>query len=248
MTTLGSLEEETCRDYVVPRLQDAGWSSDQIIEQYPVTHGRIVVARGKHRRGDPLRADYLLEVAPGFSVGVVEAKREYRIPSDGLQQAMRYAELLDLPLAYATNGKGIVEHDFDTGAQTDLAAFPAPSEAWARFRAWKGITDDGAAELLHGERVDSAPHQAFARRIEWLAGPQRGKSCTSTLRPSATKVHQFCVAGRRPDYPGADDRETTERTVDGHHRSPPCAVGVPVEFRSRAICRRLLPAACSALM
>jgi type I restriction enzyme, R subunit len=148
MTTLGPLEAETCRDYVVPRLHDAGWSPDQIIEQYPITDGRIAVVRGKHRRGDPLRADYLLEVAPGFPVAVVEAKREYRLPSDGLQQGMRYAELLDLPLAYATNGKGIVEHDFDTGTQTDLAAFPAPSEAWARFRAWKGIRDDGAADLL----------------------------------------------------------------------------------------------------
>jgi type I restriction enzyme, R subunit len=148
MTTLGPLEAETCRDFVMPRLHEAGWSADQIVEQYPITDGRIVVVRGKHRRGDPLRADYLLEVAPGFPVAVVEAKREYRLPSDGLQQGMRYAELLDLPLAYATNGKGIVEHDFDTGAQTDIAAFPAPSEAWARFQAWKGIRDDGAGGVL----------------------------------------------------------------------------------------------------
>jgi type I restriction enzyme R subunit len=147
-TALGPLEAETCRDYVVPRLHDAGWSADQIIEQYPITDGRILVVRGKHRRGDPLRADYLLEVTPGFPVAVVEAKREYRLPSDGLQQGMRYAELLDLPLAYSTNGKGIVEHDFDTGAQTDLAAFPAPSEAWTRFQAWKGIRDDRAADLV----------------------------------------------------------------------------------------------------
>lgn len=132
----------------MPRLLDAGWSPDQISEQYPITDGRIVVLRGRHRRGDPLRADYLLEIAPGLPVAVVEAKREYRLPSDGLQQGMRYAELLDLPLAYATNGKGIVEHDFDTGAQSDLEGFPAPSEAWARFRAWKGIHDEGAADLL----------------------------------------------------------------------------------------------------
>jgi type I restriction enzyme, R subunit len=148
MSALGPLEAETCRDYVVPRLEEAGWTSNQIIEQYPISHGRIVVLRGKHRRGDPLRADYLLEIAPGFPVAVVEAKREYRLASDGLQQAMRYAELLDLPLAYATNGKGIVEHDFDTGTQKALDLFPTPSEAWARFRAWKGIRDDGAAELL----------------------------------------------------------------------------------------------------
>jgi len=73
---------------VLPRLQEAGWSSEQIIEQYPITHGRIAVIRGKHRRGDPLRADYLLEIAPGFPVAVVEAKREYRLPSDGLFQVL----------------------------------------------------------------------------------------------------------------------------------------------------------------
>jgi len=149
VSALGPLEAETCRDYVVPRLRDAGWSEDRIVEQYPVTDGRIAVVRGKHRRGERLRADYLLEVEPGFAVAVVEAKREHRLPSDGLQQAMRYAELLDLPLAYSTNGTGIVEHDFDTGLQTALDRFPSPDEAWRRYRAWKGIAgEDAAAAVL----------------------------------------------------------------------------------------------------
>ena len=148
MTSLGPLEAETCRDYVVPRLDEAHWSNEQIVEQYPVSPGRISLIRGAHRRGDPLRADYLLEIAPGFPVAVVEAKREHKLPAIGLQQAMRYAELLDLPFAYATNGHGIVEHDFDTGRQTELDAFPTPSELWIRYRQWKGIDDDRAAELL----------------------------------------------------------------------------------------------------
>ena len=150
MSNLGPLEAQTCRDYVAPNLEQAAWSVEQIVEQYPISHGRIGVVRGKHRRGDPLRADYLLEVAPGFPVAVVEAKREHKLPSDGLQQAMRYAELLDLPLAYSTNGKGIVEHDFDTGAQTNVDRFPTPSEAWARYRAWKGLHDAEAADILLG--------------------------------------------------------------------------------------------------
>ena len=148
MINLGPLESETCRDYVVPRLRGAGWSLEQIVEQYAISDGRIVVVRGKHRRGDPLRADYLLEVAPSFPVAVVEAKREYKLPSDGLQQAMRYAELLDLPLAYSTNGKGIVERDFDSGLQTEPTGFPSPSDAWLRFRHWKGIVDDDVANGL----------------------------------------------------------------------------------------------------
>jgi type I restriction enzyme, R subunit len=138
---------------VVPRLEAAGWQG-RILEQYPVTDGKIVpvVRRGPrgrdHRRDRPLRADYLLEIEPGFPVGVVEAKREYRLPGDGLQQAMRYAQMLDLPFAYATNGKGIVEHDYDTGIERDLSAFPGPDELWLRYRQWKGIVDDTIADTL----------------------------------------------------------------------------------------------------
>jgi type I restriction enzyme, R subunit len=141
-------EADTCRDYVLPRLQDSGWTPDQIIEQYPVTDGRIVATARGHRRDRPLRADYLLEVEPGTAVALVEAKREYRLPTDGLQQAKRYAQRLDLPLAYSTNGRGIVEHDFDTGTETTRATFPSPDEAWQRFRGWKGIVDDASAEIL----------------------------------------------------------------------------------------------------
>lgn len=148
MSVLGPLESETCRDYVLPRLADAGWRREQIVEQYPVTHGRIVRVGARHRRDKPLRADYLLEIEPGFPVAVVEAKREYKLPSDGLQQGMRYAQLLDLPLAYSTNGKGIVEHDFDTGHESNLNDFPSPGESWRRYRAWKGIVEDYQAAML----------------------------------------------------------------------------------------------------
>ena len=89
MPSRGPLEEDTCRDYVVPRLKAAGWSDDQIVEQFPVTDGRIVPTRGRHRREKPLRADYLLEVSPGLAVGVVEAKREFKDPGDGFGQAIR---------------------------------------------------------------------------------------------------------------------------------------------------------------
>ena len=53
---------------MLPRLADAGWKREQIIEQYPVTHGRIVRVGRRHRRDKPLRADYLLEIEPGFPV------------------------------------------------------------------------------------------------------------------------------------------------------------------------------------
>lgn len=149
MSSQGPRESDTCRDFVLPRLQAAGWNDDQIIEQYPITDGRIVTVGQRHRRNKPLRADYVLEYRPGVPVAVVEAKREYAIPAKGMQQAKRYGQLLDLPLVYATNGKGIVEDDRDTGLERDqLFGFPSPAEAWARYRLWKGMSDDRVAEAV----------------------------------------------------------------------------------------------------
>lgn len=149
----GPLESETCRDYVLPLLEAAGWTG-RMIEQYPITDGKIIPIPRKarrsrdHRRDRPLRADYVLEIEPGVPIAVVEAKREHKLPGDGMQQAMKYAEMLDVPFAYSTNGKGIVEHDYDTGTERNLTNFPAPDTLWRRYRAWKGLVDDSVADTL----------------------------------------------------------------------------------------------------
>lgn len=145
----GPTEADTCRDYVVPRLKEAGWDDDQIVEQYRITDGRVLSVGEKHRRDTPLRADYVLEYRPGFPIAVVEAKRSYAIPGKGVQQAKRYASLLDVPFAYSTNGNGIVEDDRNTGIERDdLAGFPSPEVLWARYREWRGLDDDLTAEGL----------------------------------------------------------------------------------------------------
>src|SRR5262249_12863987 len=127
----GPTEAETCRDYVVPRLKEAGWEDDQIVEQYRITDGRVISVGGKHRRDKSLRADYVLEYRPGLPVAVVEAKRSYSIPGKGIQQAKNYASLLDVPFAYSTNGQGIVEDNRNTGIERDdLVGFPSPEVLW----------------------------------------------------------------------------------------------------------------------
>ena len=142
-------EADTCRNYVLPRLKDAGWNDDQIVEQYRITDGRIVKIGARHRRGTALRADYVLEFEPGVPIAVVEAKREYSTPGEGMQQAKNYAQLLDVPFAYSTNGVSIVEDDRNTGIErANLSAFPSPDVLWARYREWKGIKDDSAADGL----------------------------------------------------------------------------------------------------
>jgi type I restriction enzyme R subunit len=121
-------EADTCRKYVLPKLYAADWNDDQINEQRTFTDGRIMVAGIKVYRRPQKRADYLLRYKLDFMVAVVEAKAVYKNPRDGLQQAKEYAQMLELKFTYATNGQHIVEHDFLSGLETDLDAFPTPGE------------------------------------------------------------------------------------------------------------------------
>lgn len=141
-------EADTCRVFVLPKLCQAGWTDDQIREQKYFTDGRIIVSGRKHFRKPGKKADYLLYYRPDHRIAVVEAKAKYKNPADGLQQAMEYAEILGLRFAYATNGHGIIEHDYFTGKQQTLARFPSPDNLWGRLRAAEGLTDDKVAEDL----------------------------------------------------------------------------------------------------
>ena len=143
-------EADTCRKFVLPRLQAAGWDTPPhlINEQRTFTDGRIVFTGDKARRGRQKRADYLLRYRPDFPIAVVEAKAAYRQADDGLQQAKEYAEILGLKFAYATNGAEIIEFDYTTGVERTVTGFPQPDELWRRLRAAEGIDDDGVAEKL----------------------------------------------------------------------------------------------------
>ena len=141
-------EADTCRRYVLPKLYAAGWNDEQISEQKSFTDGRIVVAGSKVKRRPQKRLDYLLRYRRDFPIAVVEAKTIYAKPADGLQQAKEYAQILGLKFAYATNGHGIVEHDFLTGQDSDLEAFPSADDLWSRLSTSEGIVDEKTAERV----------------------------------------------------------------------------------------------------
>ena len=143
-------EADTCRRFVVPRLQAAGWDNAPhvINEQRTFTDGRILFTGGKARRGPQKRADYLLRYRPDFPIAVVEAKANYRHAGDGLQQAKEYAEILGLKFAYATNGTEIIEFDYTTGIERTVTVFPEPDDLWQRLRAAEGIAEDDVARRL----------------------------------------------------------------------------------------------------
>ncbi len=135
---------------MVPRLQAAGWDDEphSIAEQRTFTDGRIIPHGGSAKRRRGKRADYLLRYTRDFPLGVVEAKAKYKKPADGLEQAKDYAGTLGLKYAYATNGEGIIEFDFTTGKETELTAFPSPSELWSRYCANEKLTDQRIVERI----------------------------------------------------------------------------------------------------
>ncbi len=143
-------EADTCRTYVVPKLQAVGWDSGphSIAEQRTFTDGRIVVVGSKPRRNPGKRADYLLRYTRDFPIAVVEAKADYKQPGDGMQQAKEYAEILGLKFAYSTNGKAVLEFDFLTGQERMVDAFPPPAELWARLRGAAKLTPTQEKQVL----------------------------------------------------------------------------------------------------
>lgn len=143
-------EADTCRKYVVPKLQAAGWDNDphSIAEQRSVTDGRIIPVGSGFVRKAPKRVDYLLRYTRDFPLAVVEAKAEYKTAAAGLQQAKQYAEMLSLKFAYATNGLEIIEYDYTTGTELRIADFPTPHALWQRYRAHAGIAEGAKSDQL----------------------------------------------------------------------------------------------------
>ncbi len=161
-------EADTCRKFVVPRLQAAGWDNDphSIAEQRTFTDGRIIPSRNGAKRRPGKRADYILRFTRDLPIAVVEAKPIYKKPGDGLQQAKDYAQILGLRFAYASNGEGIIEFDFTTGRERPVTAFPAPDELWKRLRAVEKIADGAVAErLLTPANLSTGKDPRYYQRI-----------------------------------------------------------------------------------
>ena len=137
-------EAETRIINIDPLLKESGWSDSNnpdvpsFKREHYFTDGKI---RGERIRGKAKRADYLLYYRqPQFPIAVVEAKADYKLPSDGIQQAKTYAQMLGLSFAYSTNGELIVEFDFITGLESKSDKMPLPSELWHRLKTDKGFT------------------------------------------------------------------------------------------------------------
>lgn len=110
----------------------------QIAEERYFTKGRVIVRGKTVKRGEAKKADYLLYYRPNLPIAVIEAKDNNHTLGDGMPQALEYAEILDIPFAYSSNGDAFLEHDRTVTAGTvtreiPLDQFPSPQELWERF-------------------------------------------------------------------------------------------------------------------
>ena len=134
-------EEDIKLQYITPALTKK-WNVRKISMEAKVTDGKVNLKGNLISRGAPKRADYLLHISDNNPIAVVEAKDNKHSVSYGLQQAMAYAQMLDLPFAYSSNGDGFAEHDFLTGKEREfgLDEFPTEVELLARFKEESAIT------------------------------------------------------------------------------------------------------------
>ncbi|MDR0788958.1 MAG: DEAD/DEAH box helicase family protein [Bifidobacteriaceae bacterium] len=138
-------EEETKLRLITPAIDErgAGWSTQKIQMEQTFTDGRIIVDGNKTRRGEKKKYDFLLNHNNNRPLAIVEAKDNQHSVADGMQQALEYAEILDVPFAYSSNGAGFREHDRLTGLERELKMneFPTPDDLWSRYEKHFGVTE-----------------------------------------------------------------------------------------------------------
>lgn len=143
MESYKNLSEEDTRDmYITPALQKKWDKETQIRREVYFTAGKVVVRGSVSTRQKGKKADYILYYNSSKPIAVVEAKKYDLEVGTGMQQAIDYAEILDLPFAYSTNGKAFLEHDMLTGNEREISIddFPSPEDLWHRYKVAKHIT------------------------------------------------------------------------------------------------------------
>lgn len=134
-------EEDIKLQYITPAILSK-WSREKITMETRITDGKINLKGNFVFREKPKRADYILYLSANNPIAIVEAKDNTHAVSHGLQQAMTYAQMLDIPFAYSSNGDGFMEHDFLTGQEREisLAEFPSEQELTTRYKQESGLT------------------------------------------------------------------------------------------------------------
>ena len=160
MSTILTKKEMTEEDikfhYISPAIVSK-WDRDKITMETKITDGKINLRGNLISREKPKKADYVLYLNPNKPIAIVEAKDNKHSMSFGLQQAMTYAEMLDVPFAYSSNGDGFFEHDFLTGKERELSLdeFPTEEELINRYKA---ESNNGEGLSSQEEKIIDQPY------------------------------------------------------------------------------------------
>ncbi len=178
-------ERDICSKFITPALQQAGWNiQTQVLEEVSFTDGKIYVRGKLTARGERKRADYLLYYQDN-PIAIIEAKDNKHSVRAGIQQALNYARILDIPSVFSSNGNGFIFHDrtaTDESIETELSLenFPSPEVLWLKYKQYKGIvTPEGEKIALQKYFSDGSGRKpryyqqiAINRTVEAIANGQ----------------------------------------------------------------------------
>ena len=146
-------ERDICTKFITPAVEKSGWNKlTQLLEEVSFTDGKIYVRGKLTARGNQKRADYILYYKPNIPVAIIEAKDNKHSVRAGIQQALDYAQILDIPCVFSSNGDGFLFHDrtaTDGNIETelDLDNFPTPEQLWEKYKKYKSITTNEAEKI-----------------------------------------------------------------------------------------------------
>jgi type I restriction enzyme R subunit len=182
-----SLTEQDIRTkFITPALvADKKWDvMSQIREEVYFTKGRVIVRGQSSNRGEPKKADYILSYKPGMPLAIVEAKDNNHSVGGGMQQALEYADILDVPFVFSSNGDAFLFHDRTGQSQPverelGLDEFPSADDLWQRYCAWKALSSQQVSVVAQdycqqGPEKEPRYYQEIAinRTIEAIAKGQ----------------------------------------------------------------------------
>jgi len=133
-------ERDICTKYITPAIEKAGWDKmTQYLEEVSFTDGKIYVRGNLTARGTQKRADYILYYKPNIPIAIIEAKDNKHTVGAGMQQALEYARILDIPCVFSSNGDGFLFHDrtkTEGAIETELGMdeFPSPQTLWEIYK------------------------------------------------------------------------------------------------------------------
>jgi len=137
-------EEDIKLRYITPAIESKWDKHSQMRMEYCFTDGRVIVRGNTVARGKKKKADYVLYYKRNLPLAIVEAKDNKQSVGAGMQQGIEYAEILDIPFVYSSNGDAFLEHDMKNGTEKEIALsdFPTPDELWARYMGEQQITPE----------------------------------------------------------------------------------------------------------